>query len=273
VIVRYKASPAFTKLSAHTLRAYRKHLDEIDRRWGSLPIKALDDPGVRRHFVNWRDEMADNARTADMAIGVLKRVLSWAEERVYVTSNQAKPIGRLHRADKADAIWTADDLTAFLKEASAELGWAVELALHTGLRQSDLIRLAWNHREGDEFRLRTAKRGKFVGIPITPGCKALLERIERRGPVILSTQRGKKPWTADGLRSSFGKACKDAKVSRTFHDLRRTAATNLVSAGIDSAQVASIMGWAEDDVEAMKRKYVSRSAVVAAVLAKLEKGG
>lgn len=273
VITKYRASPAFTSLGAHTKRAYERHLNTIEAKWATLPLGALDDPQVRRHFVTWRDSMAETPRTADMAIGVLKRLLSWAEERVYVTSNQAAPIGRLHRADKADAIWTPDDVTAFLKVASRELAWAVELAAFTGLRQSDLIRLAWNHREGDAFSLRTAKRGRNVVIPVTPACEALLARIERRGPVILTTERGKRPWTADGLRSSFGKACKAAGVSRTFHDLRRTAATGLVSAGLDSSQVASIMGWSEADVEAMKRKYVSRAAVVSAVLAKLEKGG
>jgi integrase len=272
VLTRYRASPSFTKLGVHTKRAYEKHLNTIEAKWGTMPLVALDDPNVRKRFLAWRDSMADTPRTADMAIGVLKRLLGWAEERVYVTSNQAEPIGRLHRADKSDAIWTADDVTAFLKHASKELAWAVELALHTGLRQGDLIRLAWNHREGDAFGYRTSKRQRFVTIPITPACSGLLGRIEKRGPVILTTQRGKRPWTADGLRSSFGKACDDAGVKRTFHDLRRTAATNLVAAGLDSGQVASIMGWSEADVEAMKRKYVSRAAVVAAVLAKLEKG-
>lgn len=273
IVAKYRANPAFTKLGAHTKRAYETHLNTIEAKWGTMPREVLEDPNVRRDFVEWRDSMADRPRTADMAIGVLKRLLSWAEERVYVTSNQAEPIGRLHRADKADAIWTPDDITAFLKHASKELTWAVELALHTGLRQSDLIRLAWNHREGDAFSYRTSKRQRFVTIPVTTGCEALLKRIERRGPVILTTERGKRPWTADGLRSSFGKACKDAGVKRTFHDLRRTAATSLVAAGLDNTQVASIMGWSEADVEAMKRKYVSRAAVVSAVLAKLEKGG
>lgn len=272
VLTAYRASPAYTKLGEHTKRAYAKHLDAIEAKWASLPLVALDDPQVRRHFLAWRDSMAETPRTADMAIGVLKRVLGWAEERVFVTTNQAEPIGRLHRADKSDDIWTPDDMAAFLKHASKELAWTVELALHTGLRQSDVIRLAWNHRDGDAFGYRTSKRKRYVTIPVTPACETLLARIERRGPVILTTQRGKRPWTADGLRSTFGKACKDAGVKRTFHDLRRTAATNLVAAGLDNTQVASIMGWSEADVEAMKRKYVSRAAIVSAVLAKLENG-
>lgn len=273
IITAYRASPAYKRLGAHTTRAYAKHLATIETKWGTMPIEALDDPEVRKKFLRWQDELAATPRTADMAIGVLKALLKWAVERVLVTTNQAEPISRLHRVDKSDAIWTGDELEAFGRHASKELLWSVELALYTGLRQSDLIRLAWNHEKDGAFGFLTSKRGKFVTIPITPQCRALLGRIEKRGPVILTTHRGKRPWTADGLRSSFAEACRLAGVKRTFHDLRRTAATTLVAAGIDSTQVASIMGWSEADVEAMKRKYVSRAAIVTAVLAKLEKGG
>lgn len=148
---------------------------------------------------------------------------------------------------------------------------AVLLGLYTGLRQGDLIRLAWNHEKGGALDLHTKKRSREAVVPITPECRALLGRIEKRGPVILTTARGKRPWTADGLRSSFNKACDRAKVSRTFHDLRRTAATYLLGKGLEASQVAMVMGWSEKAVEDLKRKYVSRAEVVQAVLAKLEK--
>lgn len=271
VLAAYRASPAYVGLGVHTKRAYAAHLDDIDARWGTLPLSALDDPKVRRHFMAWRDSMANRPRTADMAVGVLKRVLGWAEERVFVTSNQAEPIGRLHRVDKSEDIWTAADLEALQGVASREVWWAVSLGLQTGLRQGDLIRLAWGHDEGDALAYRTSKRGRRVTIPVTTALRTLLGAIERRGPVILTTQRGKRPWTGDGLRASFGQACKDAGVERTFHDLRRTACTVLLAAGLDDTDVSMMMGWSLKDVEAMKRRYVSRPAIIAAVVAKLEK--
>ena len=273
LIAAFKASAEYQRLGRHTKRAYARHLDQIHSEFGTLPIKALDDARVRRHFLRWRDSMASTPRTADYAIGTLKRLLGWAVERVYISTNQAEPIGRLHSADRSDSIWTADDLAAFKAAASQELWWAVSLAALTGLRQSDLIRLTWTNDDGEAFVVRTSKRGRQALIPITPECRSLLGRIERRHVVILTTHRGGRPWTADGLRSSFAKACRAAGVSRTFHDLRRTAATNLLAAGVDASQVAMVMGWEEAAVDALKRKYVSRSAVVRAVLARLEKGG
>lgn len=271
LIVAFKASPELEKLGDHTKRAYRSYIDQIEARFGDMPLAAVDDPDVAEEFYDWRDSMADKPRTADYAISTLKRLLAWGRKRrKFNKENHAEDIERLHQADKSDAIWTADDLTAFGKVASKELTWAVQLAVHTGLRQSDLIRLAWNHESEGAFGFLTSKRGKFVTIPITPACRKLLDRIQKRGPIILSTERGKRPWTADGLRSSFAESCKKAGVKRTFHDLRRTAATTLLAAGVEASQVAMIMGWSEDDVEAMKRKYVSRKAVVKAVLTKLE---
>lgn len=271
IIIAFKRSPEYTRLGDDTTRAYAKHLGEIQTRFGTMSRAVLDDQHCRAIFLGWRDEMAATPRTADYAIGTLKRLLNWAVMRCLVTVNHAAPIERLHRVDKSEDIWTEGDFAAFHAKASPELGYAVELARHTGLRQSDLIKLAWNHEDGQAFRFKTSKRQKVVIIPITAACRALLQKIPRRGPIILTTARTKAPWTADGLRSSFAQVCKDSGVARTFHDLRRTAATHLVTAGLESGQVAQIMGWSEDAVEAMKRKYVSRSAVVESVLDKLDR--
>lgn len=273
LVQAYKASPEYARLSTDTVRAYRKHLDAIEAKWGDTSCANISDPRIRPYIIAWRDSMASSPRTADMAVGVLKVLLGYGYDLGLVTINHAAKIKRLHRVDKSDALWTADDFAALKVFASPEVWWAVQLAAHTGLRQGDLIKLAWNHERDGALGFLTSKRKRYVTIPITAECRALLAEIPRRGPIILTTGRTKRPWTTDGLRASFGDAKRKAGVVRTFHDLRRNAATRLCEAGLDSGQVASIMGWAEEDVEAMKRKYVSRRAVVKAALAKLEKEG
>jgi integrase len=269
VVIGFRASAEFQKLSDHTKRAYRTYLDLIQAEFGDMPLRALDDPAVKGVFRDWRDGMRDTPRTADYAAATLRRVLAWGIDGGLFVQNHAV-MNRLHSADRSESIWTEADFAAFAKHASVELMQAVELAAHTGLRQGDLIAMAWTNYDGESFQLRTSKRGRNVTIPATLECRALMKRIKKRQAVILTTHRGGRRWTADGLRASFRTVCKDAKVKRTFHDLRRTAATRLASLpGVSAGQIAMIMGWSEAEIEALKRRYVSRSAVVQSMLANM----
>jgi hypothetical protein len=49
--------------------------------------------------------------------------------------------GRLYEADRADIIWLDPHIKAFCSTASAELQFALLIALWTGQRQGDLIKI------------------------------------------------------------------------------------------------------------------------------------
>lgn len=275
-IVEYKESAAFENLAAHTRRAYRRHLDIIQAEFGDLPLEALDDENMKGEFRRWRDGMRDTPRTADYVAGTLRRLIDFAIDNGDAHVNHAAKLKLLHKPERPDSIWTAADFDAFKLHASKQLWWAVSLAAFTGLRQGDLVTLTWGSYDGESFQVRTSKRNRLATIPAIPECQALMTEIKavgRKHAVILPTAKTGQPWTSDGLRASFRKACKDAGVTRTFHDLRRTAATFLVVWGFSSAEVAMIMGWSEAEIEALKLRYVSRTAVVQSMLAKLKGGG
>lgn len=270
-ITTYKASAAYEALSDATKRAYGAHLDLIKAEFGDAPFKVLGDRRFRADALDWRDTMRKTPRQADYAMGTFKRLLDHAKDRGHLEANVLEDVKRLYKGNRADSIWTVEDIEAFNRVASKELQWALALALATALRQSDLISLPWGACDANSVTLRTQKSDKRVVIPLTLAGRKTLASIEKRHLIVLTNGRGKLPWTADGLRSSFRKACEKAGVKRTFHDLRRTAATTLLAAGIDKPQVAMIMGWSQDEVEALQRLYVSRQEVINAVLAKLEK--
>lgn len=272
-IATYKASAAYEGLSEPTKRAYGAHLDLIERAFGDTPFAVLGDRRFRAHALDWRDTMRKTPRMADYAMGTFKRLLDHAKDRGKLETNVLEDVKRLYKGNRADSIWTVEDIEAFERVASPELQHALALAIHTALRQSDLIKLPWGVIRDGAITLRTQKSDKRVLIPLTAAGQRAVKAIPRRHIIILTNTKTKQPWSADGLRSSFGKACKAAGVNRTFHDLRRTAATALLASGCDKSQVAMIMGWSQDEVEALQRLYVSREEVVKAVLAKLEKGG
>ena len=109
-----------------------------------------------------------------------------------------------------------------------------------------------------------------VGVPL----RAALDATPKRSTLIL-TSTDNKPWTADGFRSSWRKACAAAGiVGLTFHDLRGTAVTRLAVAGCTEAEIAAITGHSLRDVAAMlDAHYLYRDPALAEnAIRKLEKG-
>jgi len=69
-----------------------------------------------------------------------------------------------------------------------------------------------------------------VVIPVGAPLKTVLDRAAKRSTIILTTIDGK-PWTPDGFRASWRKACARAGIAGlTFNDLRGTAVTRLALA-------------------------------------------
>ena len=201
----------------------------------------------------WRDRLAANSgrRQADYAWSVLARVLSWALDRGLVAANPCTHGGRLYRGDRRENIWTTADEAALLERAPAHLHLPLLLALWTGQRQGDLLRLPWSAYDGTHIRLRQGKTGARVVIPVGAPLKAALDAASKRSPIILTNSEGK-PWTSDGFRASWGKACKAAGVvGVTFHDLRGTAVTRLAVAGCTEAEIATITGHSLRSVRAI----------------------
>ncbi len=210
--------------------------------------------------MKWRDELAKTSRrNADYRFAVLARVCSWAFKRGLTDANPCERPGRLYRSGRKDSVWSDDDEARFLKLAPAHLHLALTLALWTGQRQGDLLRLTWAAYDGEKIRLRQRKTGARVAIPVGAPLKAALDSAkaarkaaDEKSKVtvlisarpILTTESGT-GWTESGFRASWRKACATAKVSGvTFHDLRGTAVTRLAMAGCSEAEIASLTGHA-----------------------------
>jgi integrase len=70
-------------------------------------------------------------------------------------------------------------------EASPYLGFAVRLALGTGLRRSDLVKLRWNDLKGDHFEVRQQKTGEPVLVGCTEELLAELGTMPRIADTII----------------------------------------------------------------------------------------
>jgi integrase len=148
LISAFKASREFDKLADKTKADYRRYLKLIEDEFGTMPLPAVEDRRARGKFKAWRDTMADRPRAADYAWSVLLRVLSFAKDRGMIAVNICERGGHLYEADRTDIIWTADHIKKFCAVAPDALQFALVLALWTGQRQSDLVRLTWMQYDG-----------------------------------------------------------------------------------------------------------------------------
>jgi integrase len=72
-------------------------------------------------------------------------------------SGEGVYIGRLYTGSRRDKIWVLDEELAFLERAPKHLHLPLTLALWTGQRQGDLLKLAWSAYDGTHIRLKQSK--------------------------------------------------------------------------------------------------------------------
>lgn len=264
LVVHYQASPEFRGLAPATRRDYQRYLDRLVQHFGDMPIKALNDRRIRGDFLAWRDDLAKtSARGADMQIVVTQALLSWTHNRGLIEHNHLAKPGRVYKGNRAEMIWRDEDIDAFMQVAPAELQHAMVLALETGQRQGDLLRLSWSAYDGRSIALRQQKTGRPVSFPVTARLKRMLDSMPRRATTVLTTSRGS-PWKADHFRHSWAEACQAAGINGLhFHDLRGTAITRLSEAGCTPQEIATISGHSLQSIAAILDVYSARTPSLA----------
>jgi integrase len=271
----YQKSQDFLSLRERTRADYIKQIAKIELRFGDAPLKVLADPRTRGVFLDWRDELAlTSKRQADYVWQVLKLVLNWAKDRGKITVNPCEGGGRVYHGTRVDFVWSVEDEAAFLEYAPTHLHLPLLLALWTGQRQGDLLRLPWSAYDGATIHLRQSKTGARVKIPVGAPLKAALDATTKRGPIIL-TNTLHRPWTEGAFRMAWWQACKKAAiVGLTFNDLRGTAVTRLALVECSEPQIASITGHSLRDVRSiLDAHYLHRDIELArTAITKLEMG-
>jgi integrase len=281
----YRKAGNYRELRESSRQSYDHNLSRICDKFGDLPISAFEERGARAAIRQWRDDiLAFRPRSADMTVGMLRRLLNFAIDEEYIDRNPAMLLGRLHTTSRRDAIWTDQHIASFLKSAPRYLSRALLLAIWTGQRQGDLLALTWDSYDGAYIRLEqgkaTGRNGRRVKVRVAKELRQVLaeikqEQIDRslnlRVPepsVILTNQKGR-PW-GKGFRCAWRRAVATAGIEGlTFHDLRGTFITLAHRAGSTIKEIAEASGHDESVCErVIRRHYLATGAEL--LISKLE---
>jgi integrase len=266
------------KLAPSTRAEYKRMLTKTEGEFGNMPIVALDDPRVKRDFLDWREKVARGSgnREADNRLSAISAMLTWATDRGSIAANHLKGFKRLYHVDRSEIIWLPEHISAFMKVASLEMQRALILALHTGQREGDILRMPWSAYDGARISVRQGKSrrggkiGPLIQIPCTSALRRTLDGMDRVSPLILVTKTGQsfkkryfaRLWdeamTKAGLQSVTLPGW-DQPVELHFHDLRGTAVTLLSEAGCTPQQIATITGHSLKTVHRILERYLART--------------
>jgi integrase len=274
----FEGTKQWRRLAESTRREYKRVLKFWDAEYGTCPYRALEDKAFRADIIKWHDKFSEAApREADNRITILARVLSWGAKDGPLRLNVLDGFERAYASDRSDIIWLPEQLEAFMAVASPEMQFAMVLALHTGQRQADILRLAWSQYDGASITLRQGKARRLgrtaplIRIPCTKALKATLNAAQRRAAVMLTTKTGL-PFKKRYFAEQWEHTCKAAGIlDLHFHDIRGTTVTMLAEAGCTLPEIVAITGHSLRRAQDILEKYLSRTSKLAeSAIAKFE---
>jgi integrase len=120
----------------------------------------------------------------------------------------------------------------------------IRLALETGARIGEILALEWEDLEGSILRIRTEKHGPDRSIKLPESTVLLLWGFRKsrlsQGLMFPSDRTG---YERDGIRRFWYAVRKAAKVEHIrFHDLRHTAASEMLRRGLLLREVQYVLG-------------------------------
>ena len=129
-------------------------------------------------------------------------------------------------------------LLAAAQSADPELFRIVKFALWTATRRKEIIKLTWQNVRGDSATIR-GKGDNDRTIPLLPEAREAMGPEKDIGPVFIQ-------WHLDTVSKRFKQLCRDCKIEDVhFHNLRHTAATQMIRSGIPAPAVQAMLGHAD----------------------------
>ena len=264
LICRYKAAPEFKRRAKATRAYYGTYLNLLERSVATTAIADID--------VSWlyevRDAMADTPRAADAVLEVLSVLLSFAIARGMRQDNPVRHVKRL-RLGKSYGPWSDEALDRFRAGANPRMVWGLEIALYTGQRLGDVLKMQWGSLDQDLIAVAQAKTGERLHIPVHPDLADILDRIPRVGTNIVHREDGR-AYTPGGFSAIFRRELKRLGIAGlVFHGLRATAAARLAEAGATDRELMAILGHRTASMVTRYTRKADQTRLAQAAITKL----
>lgn len=225
---------------------YTYRVAAINAKLGATPLARLTLAQCQRFYTQRVAETS--VSTANHDLRVLTIMLRRAVEWGYLRENVATRVSREKTPEQAERFLYREEAERLIEASPPWLRAIVEVALQTGMRQGEILGLAWtDHVDLGRRIIRlegTDTKGKRARVvPINQDLEALLRALPRSTRTDHVFHRDGRPVTKDALKRTWMATLKRAGVPEfRFHDLRHTAASWMVMQGVPLYEVQKILG-------------------------------
>jgi integrase len=223
--------------------------------------------------------------------GAIDAKLAKMADTPAAANNLRKALNRLHR-HAVKLGWRADNPVTATDGFKAGKGWhcwaedeirrfedrwplgtrerlALELLLNTALRESDVVTVGRQHRQGDELHLSHGKNDSDTVVPIGPSLAAAMAAYDSGNLTYIATQFGG-PFTVKGFYNWFKRACVKAGLPHCSpHGLRKAASRRLAEAGATPLEGRAVTGHKTDRMFAYYAESANRRALAGTAMGKV----
>jgi integrase len=270
VIRQYQASEKYRDLAASTRRNYDAVLRLAEDALGAYSVQQIR-PAVIQTFL---DGLAETPGKQIIARTAIKAMEKWALVRdflMYPITTGTEVLG----TDGGHEPWTDAQVKLAEEKARPDLARVVTLAVNTGQRGSDVVRMCPSdievHHGHPGINVIQRKTGVRLWVPFTPELIEVMKTWEKRpGPFVLKPDG--QPYTRSLLSWHWNherdnnehlKPIKEAGL--VLHGLRATAIVRLRKAGASVMNICDMVGLSEPMVARYSRLADKTERALAAI--------
>lgn len=284
IIDFYLDSAAYNRLSRSTRKDYMLNLKAVRttvverKALGKYKVKDIKVRHLTEAYEQWVVKGISKANYNRSTLSC-----AWKHSMRYdVMDNNPISLVKTQKAPQRTVTWSRDHLKTFLDVGyqdfdTRNIALIVHMAYEWGQRIGDMRVLKWDALDLDAARLgiKQSKRGASVKLPIGSGlCKMLRNQKEDFGfqeyvsPKVLPSQGSCVPYRKDEISLYINRVLEKANLPMhlTAMDLRRTAFTEMLEAGVDIASIRQVTGHVnmQSCVPYMVNTYSGASKALAA---------
>jgi len=199
--------------------------------------------------------------TVNRELSTLRHIFNLAKRwKKFFGDNPVSVSGLLREDNLRKRVLSIDEEERLFQSSSQHLRPIITTALYTGLRKSEILGMTWGNVDFINNIIIIPsfnnKSKKEKTVPLSSILRKLLLELKLKNSSVSEyVFLDNKANNIKSIKTAFNNACRRSGIEGlVFHDLRHTAGTRMLEAGVGIVEISEILG--HSSIELTRRRYL-----------------